>query len=233
MTQSPRMGDNRTGIGADPEQAEAMMQVTEELARPTSSGVGGTAEVHADYAREAGAIGSIPRSGARGEDVPESLAPLIDRLGARLAFERTSTRLYEALIRKLDGRGGFAGGPGRRQLARIREEKREHFAMLRAAVLELGGDPTALTPSADIESMVGRGVGDVVSDPRTTLLEGLEALLVAELADRESWKALTEIAGACGRGEMAERLLGALWIEEDHLEALRGWVAAGQRRGPP
>lgn len=230
MTQAPRMGDNRTGIGADPEQAEAMMQVTEELARPTSSGVAGTAEVHGDYAREAGAIGSIPRSGAGGEDVPESLAPLIDRLGARLAFERSCTRLYEGLMRKLDGRGGFAGGPDRRQLARIRDEKRRHFDMLRAAVLDLGGDPTALTPSADVEATVGRGVGDVISDPRTTLLEGLEAILVTELADRESWRALTAIAGACGRSEMAERFREALWIEEEHLEGVRDWVAAGQRR---
>ena len=37
----------------------------------------------------------------------------LDKLGERLAFERTGVRLYEALISKHEALGSFAGGPDR------------------------------------------------------------------------------------------------------------------------
>lgn len=232
MRQTPAIGDNKTGIGAAPERAREMIDAGE-LARPSSTGDGhNPAAVHVSYAREGLPIGSIPATGAEGEAIDEELAPFIDKLGARLAFERTGTRLYEGLLAKCEAYGGFDGGPSRDDLVELREEELGHFLLLRRVILELGGDPTAMTPSANLESNTGKGVGDVISDPRCTLLEGLEAVVVAELADHEGWEGLIELAETLGHQGLAEHFQAALMTEQDHLEKVRRWVAAGQGRRP-
>jgi hypothetical protein len=53
----------------------------------------------------------------------ESPTQLIDRLGARLAFERSGVRLYEALLSKLDASGIFDGGPSREDIERIVQDR--------------------------------------------------------------------------------------------------------------
>jgi rubrerythrin len=232
MKQTPPIGDNKTGIGAAPERARDMLNAGE-LARPTSTGDGrNPAAVHVSYAREGLPIGCIPATGAQGEPVDEDMAPFLDKLGARLAFERTGTRLYEGLLAKHEAYGSYDGGPSRDELVEIREQELEHFLLLRRAILELGGDPTAVTPSADLESNAGKGVGDVIGDPRTTLLEGLEAIVIAELADHESWEGLIELADGLGQQGLAEHFQAALVTEETHLEKVRRWIAAGQGRRP-
>jgi hypothetical protein len=44
---------------------------------------------------------------------------LLDKLGERLAFERSGTRLYEALVSKHDAFGSFSGGPSREDLEHV------------------------------------------------------------------------------------------------------------------
>ena len=70
--------------------------------------------------------------------------------------------------------------------------------MLQAAIEQLGGDPTAVTPSANLQATAAHGIQKVVVDPRTTLLQ-LEAALVAELTDNACWEALIELAQEAGR----------------------------------
>ncbi len=221
MRQQPQTGSNRTGISTSPELARDMQDGTREFPPTSRDGDERISKVRATYAKEGIAFGSIP------SEVKKELAPLIDKLGARLAFERTGTRLYEGLIDKLEAYGSFTGGPEKSDLERIRDQEREHFEMLTSAIAELGGDPTAVTPSADLQLTVGQGVPAVIADPRTSLLESLEAILVAELADNDSWQMLMELARKSGQQELASSCQRALLEEQEHLESVRTWLAAG------
>jgi hypothetical protein len=157
---------------------------------------------------------------------------LLDKLGERLAFERTGTRLYDALLTKLAAYGAFDGGPTKADLARVRGEELAHFHLLERAIEDLGSDPTAITPSADIAAVASEGIVAVAVDPRTTLKQSLEAILVAELADRDSWESLIALAREGGQDEMARRFEVALAEEEDHLRKVRTWVANGHGLTP-
>jgi rubrerythrin len=164
----------------------------------------------------------------RGKEVaPERLA-LLDRLGARLAFERVGVRLYDAMISKYDAYGSYTGGPTRDELMELREAERDHVHLLRELVLAQGGDPTAITPSANLQLVATRGLLDVVVDPRTTLVECLDAALLAELADLESWRRLAALAHELTEDTLGARLERAAETEEAHLSRVRGWVAAAK-----
>jgi rubrerythrin len=162
----------------------------------------------------------------------EGLRPsqFVDKLGERLAFERTGVRLYEALISKLDAFGSFAGGPTREMLVDIMDEEYEHFALLSDAITKLGGDPTVVTPSANLHATMTAGVMAVVVDPRTTFAQCLEAALIAELADNAGWEALTELASQNGDDDLAALFEAAASEEAVHLENVRSWLAMTQRR---
>jgi hypothetical protein len=63
---------------------------------------------------------------------------------ARLAFERSGVRLYNLLIQKHASRKP-EGPPEETELQHIRDEELDH--MLEGWLLELGADPTMITPA--------------------------------------------------------------------------------------
>ena len=65
----------------------------------------------------------------------------MDKLGERLAFERSGTRLYEALVSKHNAFGSFAGGPRKGDLEEILQEEFGHFTMLSSTIEQLAGTP--------------------------------------------------------------------------------------------
>jgi hypothetical protein len=93
------------------------------------------------------------------------------------------------------------------------------------AIEHLGGDPTAVTPCADLKGVESMGLVQVLTDPRTTLTQGLEAILTAELADNEGWKVLIAMAEAMDQDELAQRFTTALAEEDEHLRSIRTWLA--------
>jgi hypothetical protein len=102
--------------------------------------------------------------------------------------------------------------------------------MLERTIKELGGDPTVLTPSANLAVNISAGLPQVLTDPRTTLLQSLEAVVVAELADNECWATLEELAWQAGQEELAGRCRSAIANEREHLRNVRLWIASGQGR---
>jgi hypothetical protein len=228
MSHIPSVGDNRTGIAVHPRRTAAMMSGLPEFP-PTSRGSAeNLAEVRVECAREARSAGSMPP--LPGKKPSHDMIVFMDKLGARLAFERSGVRLYEALLAKHMALGSFDGGPSRSDLEHIRSDEHQHFAMLRRAIESLGGDPTAVTPSANVEGIMSQGVLAVVADPRTTLYEALQGGLVAELSDNEQWDSLIHAARHSGFDELAENFVRALRQEEEHLERVRRWLAAGEGR---
>lgn len=172
-----------------------------------------------------------------------------DKIGERIAFERGGTRLYDALITKFHAvqqsgeavmppagelleiaAGGFsshlAGETPEQTLLRIRSEELGHFHMLCASMEKMGGDPTAQTPCADVIATSAMGLIQVVTDPRTTLAQSLNAVLTAELTDNAGWELLAELAEDAGQSELAGRFLGALAQEQEHLAVIKAWLTA-------
>jgi rubrerythrin len=232
MNQTAQLGDNVTGVGSNATRAKEMQRGMENFP-PTSVGTReGAGKVRVQYAKEGHPVGSIPKPVEVKEMLKSALgagAPpvLMDKLGQRLAFERTGARLYEALISKHEAYGGFAGGPDREELLEILNEEHRHFAELEQHMISLGGDPTAVTPSANLAALATEGVLKLVTDPRTTLLQSLEGILVAELVDNDGWQLLCDVARSGGHDELVDLCEHAGATEQRHLDRVRAWLTAG------
>lgn len=238
MNQQATVGTNRTGMAAAPERSREMLSGMDEFP-PTSQGsAADVAQVRIAYAQAAEPLGSVPPTAslkgtaqtAAKAVMGEQPVLLMDKLGERLAFERTGTRLYEALVSKYDAFGSFDGGPSRDDLEHVLQEEYRHFTLLQSVIEQLGGDPTAVTPSADLQATAAHGVNQVIVDPRSTLLQSLEAILIAELADNACWEALIELAQEAGEDKLVAQFQEALRNEQDHLAKVQAWLAAGQGR---
>jgi len=225
---SPSRRSNRTGLSTAPVLARELIQAT----RSTPPSSNGTAEaialVRVAYSKNVEPLGSIPLPNDEAPSRKAAAVPpvFLDKLGERLAFERSGVRLYDALISKFDAFGTWKHGPSRADLEKIHADELEHFAMLRRTMAKLGADPTAVTPSADLHGVASKGLLAVLADPRTTLRECLEAILMAELVDNDCWENLSDLAVAIGETDLARSFREALTEERDHLRRVRSWLGA-------
>ena len=238
MNQNATAGTNLTGLVAAPQRSQEMLTGTEEFPPSSEGSAEDLALVRIAYAKEVEPLGSmLPLVHGKGKGKSavkavkgEQLLLFMDKLGERLAFERTGTRLYEALVSKHDAFGSFTGGPSREALEHIRQEEYQHFTLLQSVIEQLDGDPTAVTPSANLHATAAHGIQMVIVDPRTTLLQSLEAILIAELADNACWGALIELAQETGKDTFVQQFQEALRNEQNHLDKVQAWLAAGQGR---
>jgi hypothetical protein len=224
---------NRTGIMTNPELSAELIQGA---TIPSSEGDGEQMAVsRAEYLSEALAIGSPPLPSANDGDAADQALPeqleglpvLLDKLGERLAFERQGTRLYEAFLHKCESMEiEDDTGPTVEELQHICEEELQHFKLLQKAITVLGGDATVMTPSADVAGVLSHGVVQIVSDPRTTIVQTLQAMLTAELADNDGWQLLQELAAEVGQTDLERQCRKAFEEEQKHLEKVRGWLSA-------
>jgi rubrerythrin len=221
---------NRTGLMLVPERGRDMVTATREFSPSSAGSAQAIAEVRVSYAQQIRAFGEgAARDGSASDDARETTV-LMDKLGERLAFEHAGARLYEALVSKHQAYGDFAGGPGAQDLMEILSHEYQHADMLQQAISDLGGDPTAVTPSANVAANVAAGLPQVLTDPQTNLLQCLEAIMVAELTDNECWTVLSALARRAGHEELADVCRQALAHEREHLRKVRRWIAAGQGR---
>jgi hypothetical protein len=226
-------GTNRTGIATSPLDSPALIKG----AREGGKANGGLdpelllAE-RASIARAADPIGTVPPPASLkgvAKTILEKLeghqpTVFIDKLGQRLAYERTGVRLYEALLAKFDAADVHEGGPTRTEIEEIRNDELVHTLLLRDAIKQLGADPTAMTPCADVTGVAGSGWVQVLCDPRTTLTQCLDVMLGVELYDTASWLLLVDLANQLGFDELAEKFRDAHIDEEAHAVRVRGWV---------
>jgi rubrerythrin len=257
--QATTPGMNRTGAAVSQDQIKLMIEAVEDLSPQIPINTAGMDAERLSYIVDADSVGSIPppasmlkgtvkKSMALFNGVSPNL--LLNKIGERIAFERTGTRLYDALIAKYlalsVGSDAFqplgsmlveneeqeeistrrAGERPMDTLRRIRAEEHGHFLMLCEAMTQLGGDPTAQTPCADVTGTATMGIMQVVTDPRTTLAQCLDAMLIAELTDTASWEMLCELAAKAEQRDLSERFLAALAEEEEHLVVVRAWLKA-------
>ncbi len=227
LTQQP--GLNRTGIHMSPVDSRAMQDfegIPE--ARFDDSGI---ADLRSEYIVHADLLGSVPvpltASGAAqaGGAMLKGGDPtiLLDKLGERLAFERTGVRLYDALITKCEAMLDGTLSMQVEDLRDIREDEARHFLTVTRAIEALGGDPTAQTPSADMVGVESLGLVQVLADPRSTIEQSLHALLTAELSDQAGWESLIALAEEHDKKDMVIDFTVALDEERGHLLMVQSW----------
>jgi hypothetical protein len=236
------LGTNRTGIQTAPTRSREMAEGTEAMeADPRQASA--LALLRAELSDEAPPIGTMPPPGNL-KGVAKTLAKafqgekvtvFLDKLGERLAFERTGVRLYDAVLAKVPAARLTEGTLTVEEMRRFRDEELAHMHLVREAMEAMGGDPTAMTPCADVAAVQSYGIMNVLTDPRTTLTQCLDALLTAELADNDGWKTLIALTEAAGQDELAERFTQALAEEDHHLASVRTWIAErlGVQLGKP
>jgi ferritin-like protein len=226
------LGLNRTGVQTAPLRAKQMAAGTDAAwADPTKATA--LARDRAELSQEAPPVGTMPPPGnLKGAAKAiakafqgEKASVFLDKLGERLAFERSGVRLYDAVLAKMPAARLTEGSLTVEEMREFRDEELAHMHLVKDAMEALGGDPTAVTPCADLAGVQGMGLVQAVTDPRTTLTQCLEALLTAELADNDGWKILIAMTEAAGQDELAERFTQALAEEDHHLASVRTWIA--------
>ena len=230
MTESSPLGNNRTGVQMNPMKSRDMKDIAERTPPDVPGGARELAEARIAEVRRADGIGTVaPPGSAKGalkagmqKLTGKNPEVLLDKLGQRMAFERTGVRLYQALMAKASAMG--VEQAYQRTLSDFCNEESEHMALVADAIKELGADPTTMTPSADVSAMVGLGPLQVITDPRTNFMQSLDALLSVELTDNAAWELLIELAENAAQEDMASRFRHALKQEENHLETVKGWL---------
>lgn len=229
--QEPSLGRNRTGAQMSPLLSSAMLESSKEFAWeavPTTPD--SPDKIRQDYVKDAHPIGSIPlpmtlkglaKAGyekIKGEK-PEIF---IDKLGERLAFERMGVRLYRALIRKCEMDPMRHAALDLFRLQEICDAELEHMLLVKKVIEDVGADPTSTTPAADAMAVASMGLVQVLNDPRTSVAQCLEAILIAELADRDGWNLLIEMTEQIGDETLLAQFRQALAVESVHVEEMRG-----------
>lgn len=243
MEQAMKLGANKTGIDMSPIHAREMLDGIENIPLAQNGldhdGVAegmlpGEKTLKETCLEEAGPLGSVPLP-ATIKGVAKSLLKaatghhpevFINKLGERLAYERSGVRVYDALIAKCECT--ITSGMAEQKidiekLKEFRAQEAQHFHMLTEAINSLGGDPTAQTPDADASGVGASGLMKVITDPRTTISQSLEAMLAIELADYAAWDLLIKLAEDMGLSSMAEKFRHALSQEDIHLIVVRQW----------
>lgn len=230
MKDSVNFGPNKTGIQMAPLLSKEMLTGTEEIDFPHLDTTVTPTGLRNKYIQESNTVGSVPLPGTVKGAVNTVLqrlkgnhpVVLVDRLGERLAFERTGVRLYDALLTKC-----AAALPDFQldTIGQFREEELQHYFLLTEVIENMGADPTAMTPSADSSGVMAQGLMQVLTDPRMTVPQCVEAILIAELADNDGWDLLIQICGEVGLDSEVRLFRTAKLQEERHLEYMRRWLS--------
>jgi rubrerythrin len=231
-------GRNRTGVATSPRNSKASVEAARAATVTPRFDLQEMAVARLAFSTAAEPVGTMPPPASikgvakAAVQAVQGEHPMVflDLLGERLAFERTGTRLYDALLTKLEAAHDHQGGPTRVEVEEIRDDELRHAALLKEAIETMGADPTAVTPSADVAAVASQGLVAVLTDARTTLTEALKTVLIAELADNDAWSMLSDLASRLGQDELARQFQGALQEEQQHLARVRTWVTASVDR---
>lgn len=238
MQNSTSLGMNRTGAQMSPLDSSKMEHFAEEHSPEPEDEMTaheGIAALRSDYGHEAEAVGTVPLPGTITGALTTGMAKLtgkkpevlVDKLGERLAFERTGVRLYEAMMDKLAASDDSSVKLpfDMADLQHHHDEELEHMELCVAALESIGADPTAQTPCADIVAVASGGIMQVVTDPRTSMAQCLNAMLTAELADTASWELLIELTRRSGQLDLIPKFELALKHEQEHTQRVQRWLS--------
>lgn len=233
MEQAMKLGVNKTGIDMSPILSKQMIEAADNIPFVDIETLPGEESLKQAYLQEAGPLGSVPLP-ATAKGVAKTFLKtatghhpevFINKLGERLAYERSGVRIYDALIAKCEHTmtNGMSEQIDIMQLKEFRNQEAQHFAILADVIEKLGADSTAQTPDADAIGVAASGLMKVITDPRTSISQSLEAMLAIELADNAAWDLLIKLAEEMGFADIAEEFRMALEQEDIHLATIQQW----------
>ncbi len=234
MEKTAHMGKNRTGMQMSPIDSQAMQDLDPAIITGEMDGDDAALDnLRSAYIAEADdGLGSVPAPGTIKGMVSTGVSMMtgndpklfLDKLGERLAFERTGTRLYDALLVKCEtDPDAMVSSMSLDTVMQIRDDELTHFRQLADAIESMGGDPTSQTPCANLAGVESMGLMQVLTDPRTSLTQSLHAILLAEMADNAGWELLIALAENQGQKTMAEEFRTSLQEEREHLHNVHQW----------
>jgi len=80
------------------------------------------------------------------------------------------------------------------------------------------------SPCADMAGVASMGIMQVLTDPRSSMAQCLQAMLIAELTDNDGWRLLIQLADNLGHDDLKAEFETALDEEEEHLLNVRTWL---------
>jgi bacterioferritin (cytochrome b1) len=229
MKEAAEFGMNKTPTQLNPSMTQSMIEGYEEFPPHCEDMAMDAFTMRKSYIESAEQLGAVPlpstlRGAVRtGIQAIKGNSPsvLIDKLGERLAFERSGVRLYDALITKCQSAEPVLDIS---TLEQFRDDEAEHFALVQDCIVSIGGDPTAQTPGADSSGMAAMGLMQVMNDPRSSIPQCVEAILMAELADVAAWELLIELVNEAGLSEYVARFEQAKLTEDQHMQTIKDWL---------
>ena len=221
MKQSVEFGENKTPSQLHSQMTKEMVAGYGEFPQHAEQINTDSFELHKDYIVGAPQLGSVPMPQKFKQAVTSDI--LMDKLGQRLAYERSGVRLYDAFIMKCK-----AAQPDLsiEVLERFRAEELAHFELIRDCIEALGGDSTAQTPCADASGVMAMGLIQLLNDPRSTIPQCVEAMLTAELTDVAAWDLLIELTAQAGLENFTNEFAEAKATEDMHLTTMQQWLTA-------
>ncbi|TRX02910.1 ferritin-like domain-containing protein [Candidatus Methylobacter oryzae] len=229
MKDAAEFGLNKTPAQLHPVMTQAMLEGCEEFPPHAEDMACDAFTLRKSYIQHSEQLGAVPLpSTLRGAVSTGVLAiqgnspsVLIDKLGERMAFERSGIRLYDALITKCKSAQPVLDIE---TLEQFRNDEAEHFSLVRDCIASMGGDPTAQTPCADSAGMAAMGLMQVLNDPRSSIPQCVEAILMAELADFAAWELLIELADESGLSDYIDKFQQARMTENHHMHVMKKWL---------
>ncbi len=240
MEPNTKMGSNKTGIDMSPILSKEMIKGSKKLKLDEADGSINLTLLEQFYLDNDDPLGSVPMPGTVKGVVKSATKMLtghhpnvfLNKLGERLAFERSGVRIYEQIILKCEHMAANRMDGLKLPLEKLQafhDQEAEHFHLLVECIEALGGDPTAQTPDADASGVAASGLMKVIMDPRTSVSQSLEAMLSIELTDNAAWELLIKLAEDMGLTKMAEKFRHALQQENVHLEHVKHWYEKSVR----
>lgn len=149
---------------------------------------------------------------------------LLDKLGERVAFERTGAQLYQALVNKYQDSEDKKYLPELVALERFYQQEAKHYELVEQVMHHLGGELEIFPPANDPTSSLTMGWMMLITDPSTNFLQALEIVLQAELVNHAGWELLIELAEKRDLPKVATQFQKCLDEKEIHIARVKQWV---------
>jgi rubrerythrin len=146
---------------------------------------------------------------------------VIDLLTERLTFERSSVRLYDAILDKLRTIEDRDVERMVEPMTEHRDQEQEHVRWLQEQIAMLGGDTDGHTEMAELVTRESQGLSSVILDGDNDVSHLFHALMTAELTDNAGWDMLVSLADEAGDRDAKRAFKHRLHEEEAHLVFVR------------
>jgi ferritin-like metal-binding protein YciE len=146
---------------------------------------------------------------------------VIDLLCERLAFERSTVKLYDRILEALRGAADASTRDLHATMQKHRQEEDDIAGWLEGRIRELGGDAGVQTDLARLATREAQGIEEVAANDAADVTHLLHALLAVEGVDNAGWELLVDLANAAGDDRAKRELERRHRQETQHLAFVR------------